>query len=212
MRDQSRACSVRAWLGKPVIPVFWQTGRNDALLADAGMVFLQGGQLAELPDRLSRLKSGPAARVPVMLHIDLLSGLSSDEAGLQYLARLGGIDGIITVRSHLVAPARRLGLASILLLFLQDGRSLDRGLHVIEQSKPDLVELVPGVAALETARQFSGIPVPRIAGGLVRSELLVGRLLDSGCAAVSTSSAELWGLNRSGVAARSRGAASAALS
>lgn len=202
MRHQIRPPSVRAWLAKPVIPVFWQLGPNENSLADAKILFLQGGQLSDLPERLRRLKTGPAARIPVMLHMDLLAGLNSDEAGLRYLAELGGIDGIITVRSHLVAPARRLGLASILLLFLQDGRSIDRGLHVIEQSKPDMVELVPGVAALETAHQFAGIPVPRIAGGLVRSEALVRRLLASGCAAVSTSSSELWALNRSTTAAQ----------
>lgn len=212
MRDASRRCPVHDWLAKPVIPVFWQTGSEESLLANASMLFLQGGQLAELPDRLAGLKRGPVARVPIVLHIDLLSGLSSDEAGLKFLAGLGGIDGIITVRSHLVAPARRLGLASILLLFLQDGRSVDRGLHVIEQSKPDMVELVPGVAALETARQFASIPVPRIAGGLIRSEPLVSRLLESGCTAVSTSSVDLWRLNRSMGGLRQPARASAGLS
>jgi glycerol uptake operon antiterminator len=186
----------RAWLARPVIPVFWQLGPEERLLAEASLLFLQGGELVELPKRVARLKQGPTAHLPVMLHIDLLAGLTSDEAGLRYLAGLDGIDGIITVRSHLVAPARRLGLASILLLFLQDGRSVDRGLHVIEQSHPDMIELVPGVAALETASQFDKLPVPRIAGGLVRRDSLVRDLLASGCAAVSTSNAGLWPLNR----------------
>ena len=188
--------SMRTWLGKPVVPVFWQPGPDDKFLADASMLFLQGGELAQLPLMLARLRQGPTASKPIMLHIDLLSGLASDEAGLRYLAGLKGIDGIITVRGHLVAPARRLGLASILLLFLQDGRSVDRGLHVIEQSKPDMIELVPGVAALETAGQFQRLAIPRIAGGLVRTPTLVRRLLDSGCAAVSTSDSQLWELNR----------------
>jgi len=196
MKKQASPSAVRTWLSKPVIPVFWDAPPDEAPLARASLLFLQGGELSELPDRLRQLRCGPAAHVPVVLHIDLLAGLSSDEAGLRYLAGLGGIQGIITVRSHLVAPARRLGLASILLLFLPDGRSVDRALHVIEQSRPDMVELVPGVAALETADQFPQVPVPRIAGGLIRTPELVRRLLESGCAAVSSSNARLWELNR----------------
>lgn len=197
MKRHTRSPSVRDWLRKPVIPVFWDAGPDESLLADASMVFLQGGELKELPARLDRLRRGATADTPVMLHLDLLAGLASDEAGLRYLAGLGGIQGIITVRSHLVAPARKLGLASILLLFLQDGRSVERGLHVIAQSRPDMVELVPGVAALETMPQFGQVPIPRIAGGLIRTADLVRRLLESGCAAVSTSNSRLWELNRS---------------
>lgn len=188
--------TLQTWLTKPVIPVFWQAGPDDHLLADASILFLQGGELVELEATLIRLRQGPTANTPIMLHIDLLAGLTSDEAGLRYLASLKGIDGIITVRAHMVTQARRFGLASILLLFLQDGRSVERGLHVIEQSKPDMVELVPGAAALEVAGQFERIAAPRIAGGLVRTPVLVRRLIDSGCAAVSTSDSRLWDLNR----------------
>lgn len=195
MRKQVRPVDTRTWLSKPIIPVFWQLGPQEALLAHASLLFLQGGELVELPQMLARLRSGPTAHLPVMLHIDLLSGLTSDDAGLRYLADLGGVDGIITVRGHMVASARRFGLASILLLFLQDGRSVERGLHVIDQTRPDMVELVPAVAALEVADEFARVPVPRIAGGLVRTPELVRRLLAGGCAAVSTSATALWGLN-----------------
>jgi glycerol uptake operon antiterminator len=188
--------TLQTWLAKPVIPVLWQAGPDDHLLAEASILFLQGGELVELEATLSRLRQGPTAKTPIMLHIDLLAGLTSDEAGLRYLASLKGIDGIITVRAHMVTQARRFGLASILLLFLQDGRSVERGLHVIAQSKPDMVELVPGAAALEVAGQFEHIAPPRIAGGLVRTPVLVRRLLDSGCAAVSSSDSRLWDLNR----------------
>lgn len=188
--------SLRSWLSKPIIPVFSDPAGKEELLAHASLLFLQGGELADLPATLERLQNGPAADLPIMLHIDLLAGLTSDEAGLRFLAGLNGVDGIITVRSHLVAPARRLGMASILLLFLQDGRSVDRGLHVIEKSKPDMVELVPGVAALETSASFEPIRIPRIAGGLIRSAEIAQKLLGSGCAAVSSSDSALWELNR----------------
>ena len=46
------------------------------------------------------------------------------------------------------------------------GRNAPRVQRHIEQSQPDMVELVPGVAALETANAFQQVGVPRIAGGL----------------------------------------------
>jgi glycerol uptake operon antiterminator len=188
---------VTHWFSKPVIPVFWDLTEADCpKLEDASLLFLQGGELAELGGKLDRLSRGNLARIPVMLHIDLLAGLNNDEAGLRYLAGLKRIEGIITVRPHAVAAARRLGLASILLVFLQDGRAVERGLHVVEQCKPDAVELVPGAAALETAAQFDQLSVPRIAGGLIRTADLARRLLASGCRAVSSSNVGLWQLNR----------------
>ncbi len=197
MKKNNRSDDIRQWLTRPIIPVVSQANADTALVAEASLLFLQGCELADLADILGRLKKGPLAHLPIMLHIDLLAGLSSDDAGLRYLAGLGQIDGIITVRPHMVAAARKQDLASILLLFLQDGRAVDRGLHIVEQSEPDLIELVPGVAALEVLPQFANVPMPRIAGGLIRTADLARRLIDAGCDAVSTSTADLWQLNRS---------------
>jgi glycerol uptake operon antiterminator len=194
-RKVSPPSPVAAWLNRSIIPVIWRTDADPGVLARARVIFVQGCELAELPVILDWLRSGPCGPIPIMVHVDLLAGLTSDDAGLRYLVGLRRIDGIITVRSHMVAAARRHGLASILLLFLQDGRSIDRGLHIIEQSRPDAVELVPGVAALETAAHFEHLTIPRIAGGLVRTPATVRRLLDSGFDAVSSSSADLWRLN-----------------
>lgn len=198
MKRSARPRDLTPWLAKPVIPVVWKILPDEATLAHASLVFLHCSQLAELNEDIAWLKRGPLARTPIVLHIDLLEGLTSDEAGLRFLAGLRIIDGIITVRQHLIAPARRLGLASILLLFLQDGLAVERGRHLVEQCQPDALELVPGVAALETAAEFENVPMPRIAGGLVRTPELVHKLLHSGCKAVSSSSAKLWLLNQRG--------------
>jgi glycerol uptake operon antiterminator len=196
MKKTARSHDIRQWLSRPIIPVVSKVDADAALAAEASLLFLQGCELADLSGILDELKSGPTARLPVMLHIDLLAGLTSDEAGLRFLAGLARIDGIITVRPHLVSAARKQGLASILLLFLQDGRAVERGLHIVEQSQPDAIELVPGAAALEVAPTFAKVAMPRIAGGLIRTADLARRLLEAGCDAVSTSTVDLWQLNR----------------
>jgi len=196
MKKPTRSQSIETWLTRPIIPVVPHIVAEEDLRAGASLIFLQGCELADLTGTLDWLKGGARRDIPVAVHIDLLSGLASDEAGLRYLAGLRKIDGIITVRPHLVAAARRLGLAAILLVFLQDSRAVERGLHITEQARPDAIELVPGVAALEMAREFDRVSVPRIAGGLVRTAELARRLIGAGYNAVSTSNAALWQLNQ----------------
>lgn len=132
MKNRPPRRSILAWLRRPFIPVFWEIPRDGTALERASVIFLQGGELRELPKVLEWLGRSPLAGVPVVLHIDLLAGLANDEAGLRYVASLEGISGIITVRHHLVSPARRLGLACIVRLFLHDTRAVDRGLQIVE--------------------------------------------------------------------------------
>jgi glycerol uptake operon antiterminator len=183
-------------LTKPVIPYLTEgIGPNAALISSASVIFIGGGELADLPDLFHALEQGPLARIPALLHIDLISGLANDESGVRYVSTLPRVAGIITVRHHLAPVARKLGLCSVVRLFLQDGRAVDRGLSVVEKSKPDAVEVLPGVAFLEVADRFSHLPIPCIAGGLVRSEELVRRIIRGGCKAVSTTNVKLWTMN-----------------
>jgi glycerol uptake operon antiterminator len=172
------------------------------LLAHAGVLFIGGGELAELPHMMDQLKRHPFMEIPVFLHIDLVNGLANDESGLRYVATLDRVNGIITTRHHLAPAARKLGLMSIVRLFLQDGRAVERGLQVIDKSRPDAVEVLPGVAYLEVPDRFRALPMPCIAGGLIRTPEVVKRILDVGCPAVSTTNVKLWELNRA--AARGR--------
>src|SRR5688572_27328138 len=120
-----------------------------------------GGELAELPQLLSRMGKPPFEKLPVLLHIDLVNGLSNDESGLRYVATaFERIDGVVTTRHHLAPLARKLGLLCVVRLFLQDGRAVERGLGVIDKSRPDAVELLPGVAFLQVAERFAKLPMP----------------------------------------------------
>ncbi|NLE39289.1 MAG: glycerol-3-phosphate responsive antiterminator [Pirellulaceae bacterium] len=183
-------------LVKKIIPyVEGGVGDSADLLAKASMVFLQAGELADIPEMLEPFQRPPLAKVAVMLHLDLVHGLARDEAALRYVAELDRLDGIITVHHHLVGPARRHGLLSVVRLFIQDTRAVGRGIGVIEKSMPDAVEMLPSVAAIEVADRFRQLHIPRIAGGLIYNLNVIQRVLDAGCRAASTSNRELWGFN-----------------
>lgn len=187
--------SIDACFKKHVIPVAWDPGKNVDLLAQASTVFLQGGTIADLDRALTAFSTSKLEHLPLFIHIDLVSGLENNEAGIEYLASLRRLTGIVTVHHHLTNAARRAGLLTIVRLFLSDSRAVDRGLSVISKSNPDAIELLPAVVAGKVASDFAGSRIPRIAGGLCRTEADVAEVLASGCRAVTSTSATLWKLN-----------------
>jgi glycerol uptake operon antiterminator len=127
--------------------------------------------------------------------VDLVAGLENNEAGLEYLASYQRITGIVTVHHFLTAAARKFGFLSIVRLFLSDSRAVDRGLSVANKSHPDAIEILPAVVAAKVTKDFANCHIPRIAGGLCRTEADVDEVLASGCRAVTSTSPALWKLN-----------------
>ena len=187
--------SIAKCLQQPVIPVLWDPGRHAALVGRANAVFLQGGTLAELPRTIDKFQQPELAHLTLFAHIDLISGLENSEAALEYLAELGRLAGVVTIHHHLAKPARRLGLLSVVRLFLSDSRSVERGEAIASKSQADAIEILPAAAAVKVAAELDKFGIPRIAGGLCRTEADVRETLDSGCRSVTTTRPELWQLN-----------------
>jgi glycerol uptake operon antiterminator len=178
-----------------VIPVTWTIGPHRELLGRASAVFVQGGSVRELTRILDEFADPRLARLPLFIHIDLLAGLENNEAGLEYLAEFERVTGIVTVHHHLASSARKLGLLTVVRLFLSDSRAADRGLTIANKSHPEAIEILPAAAAPKVAADFSTCRIPRIAGGLCRTEADVEEALASGCRAVTSTSPHLWKLN-----------------
>ncbi len=190
-----RRKSIDTCLRQHVIPVVWDPGPHLDLLARASAVFLQGGALGDLGKTLDRFRNPHLENLPLFVHVDLVAGLENNEAGLEYLTQFDNITGVVTVHHHLAIAARRLGLLSIVRLFLSDSRAVDRGLSVVKKSRPDAVEILPAIVAAKVANDFADFHIPRIAGGLCRTEADVNEVLASGCRAVTSTSPALWKLN-----------------
>jgi glycerol uptake operon antiterminator len=190
-----RRKSIESCLRNKVIPVVWDPEANRDLLARASAVFLQGGALGDLGRVLDAFGHPHLEHLPIFVHVDLVAGLENNEAGIEYLADFNSISGVVTVHHHLTAAARRLGLLSIVRLFLSDSRAVDRGLSVVKKSHPDAVEILPAIVAAKVAADFADCHIPRIAGGLCRTEADVADVLASGCRAVTSTSPVLWKIN-----------------
>jgi glycerol uptake operon antiterminator len=151
--------------------------------------------LSDLPRSLDAFCDSRLEHLPLFVHVDLVAGLENNDAGLGFLAGFKRISGVVTVHHHLTMAARKLGLLSIVRLFLSDSRAVDRGLSVVTKSHPDAIEILPAAVAAKVARDFDTCHIPRIAGGLCRTETDVAEVLASGCRAVTSTSPALWKLN-----------------
>ena len=182
-------------LAKSVIPVLWELPQDKSLISSASAIVLQGGSITELGSVIRQFEQPELSEIQLLVHIDLVAGLENNEAGLECLAQLPRIGGVVTIHHHLSKAATRLGLLSIVRLFFSDSRAVQRGLSVAKKSRPDAIEILPATAAVKAAPELQKCPLPRIAGGLCRDESDVREALASGCRAVTSTLPALWQLN-----------------
>jgi glycerol uptake operon antiterminator len=170
-------------------------GIEGAIQQGVGVLFIIGGDIFALQDCVAKVHA--QGRL-ILAHVDLIKGVGRDEAGIRFLGKHVGIDGIMTTRANLISPAKREGLIAVQRLFLLDSESLAAGLPTVEKAAPDALELLPGVIVPTVAQDLAkrGKLPPLIAGGLIRTRAQVDAILGAGAVGVSTSEESLWGYTR----------------
>ncbi len=175
---------------KGVVPVMRNIKEFERLLAsDQETIIFLEVRLAQLKPLVVAAKK---AGKKVILHADLIQGLKTDAYGIEYLVREVKPDGIVSTRSNVIALAKKNKLTTIQRLFLLDSHALEHNLSLIDQVKPDYIELLPGLipSIIKEVHERTGIPI--IAGGLIRTREDIELAYQGGAEAVSTSQAELW--------------------
>lgn len=176
---------------KPIITSLVKDDDLEPMLeTTSNITFLLTGTIFSLEKMVERIKD---AGKLVFVHIDLIEGIGKDQTGVQYLAEQIGIDGIVTTRSNIIPAAKRHGLITIQRLFVFDSVSMDKGIQVIKSSKPDAIEVLPGMVIPRIIKRIQAeLQLPVIAGGLIIDLHDLKCALDSGAIGVSTSAKELW--------------------
>lgn len=160
-----------------------------ALDSDARLLFLLKGDAFQLTPFVRQAHERGKG---VVVHVDLVSGIGKDRAGIQYLRQIG-IDAIITSKSQLVSAGHAEGLTTIQRLLLLDDSALETGVRTIARAAPDIVEVLPGIIFPEIASILHRLlPGPFIAGGFIRSASAVSRVKDAGGILSSSSTYALW--------------------
>jgi glycerol uptake operon antiterminator len=182
---------IKALCPGPVIPA----ARNPADLTHAlantaypGVILLCG-DINTLPGLLAE-----AARhgKRLLVHLDLLDGIGKDKAGVRCLTRLG-VTALITTKHQLVKAARDEGIIVVQRLFLMDSEALRSAVKIVNQARPDAVEILPASVPAWVFREIgrqTGLSL--FAGGLVAAEADIAAAIAAGAAAVSTSNRALW--------------------
>lgn len=164
---------------------------NVALDSKVDNIFFMNGDLKRIIEAVARAKG---AGKGAFVHLDLIKGLSnSDKESVEFIAEYVGADGIVTPKSHLMKEIKKVGLYSVLHLFIIDSLAVKNGLKMIEHSTPDGVEIMPGVVPKSIAafaEPFEHIPI--IASGLIQTKEEAARCLEAGATSLSVSEPSLW--------------------
>lgn len=128
----------------------------------------------------------------IFLHMDLAEGLGKDKPGLVYVKKMG-VDGVISTRVNIIKAAREAGLFTVQRFFIVDSHSVNTTLEAIKASRPDMIEIMPGIVTKVIADLKASLNIPIIAGGLIETRKEIEEAVHSGASGISTSRAELWG-------------------
>lgn len=83
-------------------------------------------------------------------------------------------------------------MLTVLRVFLIDSMAYENLKTQVTAAKPDVVEVLPGMMPKVIGNICKALPVPVIAGGMIREKEDVMALLKAGVTSVSSTNPEIW--------------------
>jgi glycerol uptake operon antiterminator len=160
-----------------------------ALEGPSTVLFLLSATLLNIEQIVHRIRREERA---VFVHLDLVEGLSKDQHGVHWLAEKARPTGVISTRGSLLNAARSMSMATVQRVFLLDSQSVRTGLESVHSTRPDVVEVLPGILPGVIAEVAGRLQKPVIAGGMITTIEACCAALRAGAHAVSTSDQRLW--------------------
>jgi len=152
-----------------------------------------------LDSHVNQLKSISAyakkANKKIIVHADLIHGLKNDEYGTKFIVQEFQPAGLISTKSQVILTAKKKGMLAIQRLFLIDTNAMEAGYKLVEKTRPDYIEILPGVLPahiIQDVSEKTGIPI--LAGGLIETGEDVNTALGAGVIAITTSKKDLWSI------------------
>lgn len=140
------------------------------------------------------IKKNKAAKKIIILSLEALKGIACDEYGLRFIKNYLNINMIITSSPKLIKYSKKLGFFTIQTVFMLDSKSVEKGIELVKQSKPHMVDIRPGIAVLKTIKFLKNAlkEFPIICSGLIREESEVKAILSNDVLGLTTSKKDLW--------------------
>lgn len=162
---------------------------NKALKLKNKVVFVLYGDICNISNIVEKLKEN---NKKVIVHIDLITGLSNREIAIDFIAKNTRTDGIITTRPNNIKRAKELGLFTVLRFFLIDSMSYENIDKTLRQVSPDMVEILPGLMPKIIEKIYKRTNTPIIAGGLIIDKEDAINALNAGAVGISTTNNKVW--------------------
>ncbi|MBU7595359.1 glycerol-3-phosphate responsive antiterminator [Metabacillus halosaccharovorans] len=132
----------------------------------------------------------------IIYHVDLIHGLKSDDFAAEYLCQEYRPYGLISTKSNVILKAKQKGVIAIQRMFLIDSHALERSYRLVEKTKPDYIEVLPGAMPWMIKEVKERTQTKILAGGLIRTIEEVEKALEAGADAITTSKKELWNFEK----------------
>lgn len=198
----------------PVIATLYGVEQIDAFIdSEAEVSIVANVELRKLQPVIATLtKAGKY----VIVNIDSCEGLSQDKGGVEYLADIG-VTSLVSTRVATIQRANRAGMVTMQKVFVTDRSTWPRSVKALEQSDPNLVQLMPAPMLSHLPEADRKALPPIVTSGFVCNQDDIRSAIAHGAVAISTSDRTLWHLQAAmlkGDAARakSRAATSATAS
>ena len=155
------------------------------------VVFILFGDICNISAIVRQIKDADKV---AMVHIDLITGLSSKEVAVDFIRNNTSADGIISTKPALIKRARELSLYTTLRVFVLDSMAFENICQQQYSVKPDFIEVLPGVMPRIIEKLCHLVKIKIIAGGLISDRESVVAALDAGAMGVSSTSHQVWRL------------------
>ena len=153
------------------------------------VVFILYGDICNIKDIVAKVhESGKIA----MVHVDLITGLSSREIAVDFIKNETEADGIISTKPALIKRAKELSLYTILRIFIIDSMTFEYINYQVLSGKPDMIEILPGLMPKVIRKVSKMVKIPVISGGLIREKEDVVEALSAGAISVSSTNPNVW--------------------
>ena len=171
---------------RPVIATLYGAEQMDALLASQAEVAIVANiELRRLRSVISTITG--AGKIAIV-NIDSCDGISPDKGGVDYLVA----SSLLSTRVATIQRANKAGLLTMQKVFVTDRSTWPRSIKAVEQSDPNLVQIMPAPMLAHITEAERRILPPLVASGFVCSQEQVQQALAGGAIAVSTSDSGLW--------------------
>ena len=128
----------------------------------------------------------------LIIHMDLVHGLKSDEYSTEYICQEFKPFGLISTKGSVILKAKQKGVISIQRLFLLDTSSIEKSFALFERTQPDYIEVLPGIMPKIIKDIHNRTKREVFAGGLIDTIEEVEQAYDAGAITITTSNKELW--------------------